>query len=94
MVASREISAARRSCFAEQQRLDTPVARFSSAHDNFAPGVTAFAPQLHSAHRAARWRAYAFEVDLDVHGCKACVAACTRSMGSTTPRHGATSACS
>ncbi|MEO7413530.1 MAG: DmsC/YnfH family molybdoenzyme membrane anchor subunit [Opitutaceae bacterium] len=63
---------------AEQQRLDTPVARFSQAHD----GGTASVP-------ASRYRdlipltapkpgeQYAFEVDLDsCTGCKACVSAC------------------
>jgi formate dehydrogenase iron-sulfur subunit len=62
---------------AEQQRLDTPVARFSAAHDQLAPGVGALAPQLIPLSRPAPGEQYAFEVDLDsCTGCKSCVAAC------------------
>ena len=63
---------------AEQQRLQTPVRRFSEAHDRQA-----------FAERIQQWREliplsepgpgeqYAFEVDLDrCTGCKACVAGC------------------
>jgi Fe-S-cluster-containing dehydrogenase component/DMSO reductase anchor subunit len=63
---------------AEQQRLQTPVRRFSEAHDRQA-----------FAERTQQWREliplsepapgeqYAFEVDLDrCTGCKACVAGC------------------
>jgi len=63
---------------AEQQRLQTPVRRFSDAHDRQA-----------FAERTQQWREliplsepgvgeqYAFEVDLDrCTGCKACVAGC------------------
>jgi Fe-S-cluster-containing dehydrogenase component/DMSO reductase anchor subunit len=63
---------------AEQQRLDTPVARFSATHDGTA------APALEPVYRdlipltAPRpGEHYAFEVELDAcTGCKACVSAC------------------
>ncbi|MBL9201618.1 MAG: dimethyl sulfoxide reductase anchor subunit [Opitutaceae bacterium] len=58
---------------AEQQRLDTPVARFSTAHDH----GTALAPQLIPLTRPGPGEQYGFEVDLDsCTGCKACVSAC------------------
>ncbi len=58
---------------ADQQRLDTPVARFSTAHD----AGTAFVPQLIPLTKPGPGEQYAFEVDLDsCTGCKACVAAC------------------
>ena len=62
---------------AEQGRLDTPVARFSRAHDLAV--VAAPPPQSQliplSAPRAGEQ--FAFEVDLDsCTGCKSCVAAC------------------
>jgi len=62
---------------AEQQRLDTPVARFSAAHDAIAPGLTAIAPQLIPLTAPKPGEQYAFQVDLDsCTGCKSCVAAC------------------
>ncbi|HVS52334.1 MAG TPA: DmsC/YnfH family molybdoenzyme membrane anchor subunit, partial [Opitutaceae bacterium] len=62
---------------AEQQRLDTPVARFSSAHDRLAAGSHAIAPQLIPLSAPKPGEQYAFEVDLDsCTGCKSCVAAC------------------
>ncbi len=62
---------------AEQQRLDTPVARFSAAHDSLAPGVTALAPQLIPLTKPQPGEQYAFQVELDsCTGCKACVSAC------------------
>jgi Fe-S-cluster-containing dehydrogenase component/DMSO reductase anchor subunit len=68
---------------AEQQRLDTPVARFANAHDQLArlPGASetpsALAPQLIPLSAPQPGEQYAFEVDLDsCSGCKTCVAAC------------------
>lgn len=62
---------------AEQQRLDTPVARFS-AHDASALSkVVALAPQLVPLSAPSPGEQYAFEVDLDsCTGCKSCVSAC------------------
>ncbi|MBL9189364.1 MAG: dimethyl sulfoxide reductase anchor subunit [Opitutaceae bacterium] len=58
---------------AEQQRLQTPVAQFASAH---AAGVS-FVPQLIPLTKPGAGEQYAFEVDLDsCTGCKACVSAC------------------
>ncbi len=77
VVASRENFPLLAELLAEQQRLDTPVARFSSAHDALAPGVTQLAPQLIPLSRPGPGEQYAFEVDLDsCTGCKSCVAAC------------------
>ncbi len=77
MVASKENFPLLAELLAEQQRLDTPVARFSSAHDQLAPGVTAIAPQLIPLTAPRPGEQYAFEVDLDsCTGCKACVSAC------------------
>jgi len=67
---------------AEQQRLDTPVARFSSAHS--AGGQPGAPVALDSRYRdlipltaPKPGEQYAFEVDLDsCTGCKACVSAC------------------
>ena len=56
-----------------QHRLDTPVARFATAHD------TGFAPrsQLIPLTAPGPGEQYAFQVDLDsCSGCKACVAGC------------------
>ncbi len=77
MVASRENFPLLAELLAEQQRLDTPVARFSTAHDALAPHVTAIAPQLIPLSAPGPGEQYAFEVDLDsCTGCKSCVAAC------------------
>src|SRR5687767_13895812 len=62
----------------EQQRLDTPVARFSSAQDSGAIAqISALAIQLIPISKPKPGEQYAFEVDLDsCTGCKSCVAAC------------------
>ncbi len=63
---------------AEQQRLQTPVRRFSDAHDQqiFAERVEQWR-DLIPLSRPAPGEQYAFEVDLDrCTGCKACVAGC------------------
>lgn len=58
---------------AEQQRLQTPVAQFATAHD---AGVS-FVPRLIPLTKPGPGEQYAFEVDLDsCTGCKACVSAC------------------
>ena len=67
---------------AEQSRLDTPVARFSRAHDSGTPAQHSLlhaplAPQLIPLTAPGPGERYAFEVDLDAcSGCKSCVAAC------------------
>lgn len=63
---------------AEQQRLQTPVARFAGAHDRGdAARISAFSVQLLPLTAPGPGEQYAFEVDLDsCTGCKACVAAC------------------
>ncbi len=77
MVASRDNFPLLAELLAEQQRLDTPVAQFSVAHDNLAPGVTSLAPRLIPLSKPQPGEQYAFEVDLDsCTGCKSCVAAC------------------
>ncbi len=77
MVASKENFPLLAALLDEQQRLDTPVARFSSAHDQLAPGITAIAPQLIPLTAPRPGEQYAFEVELDsCTGCKACVSAC------------------
>lgn len=66
---------------AEQQALQTPVARFSRLHE---PGPDRTAPDLEPVYRdlipltrPGPGEQYAFEVDLDAcSGCKACVAGC------------------
>ncbi|MSU51077.1 MAG: molybdopterin oxidoreductase [Opitutus sp.] len=62
----------------EQQRLDTPVARFSSAHDSGSVAqLSALNFQLIPLTAPQSGEQYAFEVDLDsCTGCKSCVAAC------------------
>jgi Fe-S-cluster-containing dehydrogenase component/DMSO reductase anchor subunit len=76
MVASQDNFPLLAELLAEQQRLDTPVARFSLAHDADAP-LAAFSPQLIPLTAPAPGEQYAFEVELDAcTGCKACVAAC------------------
>jgi formate dehydrogenase iron-sulfur subunit len=76
VVASRENFPLLAELLAEQQRLDTPVARFSSAHDAGAASAS-FKPQLIPLTAPRAGEQYAFEVDLDAcTGCKSCVAAC------------------
>mgnify|MGYP000024963555 CR=1 FL=1 len=78
MVASRENFPLLAELLAEQQRLDTPVARFSAAHDaSTISGAVALAPQLIPLSAPSPGEQYAFEVDLDsCTGCKSCVSAC------------------
>ncbi len=77
MVASRDNFPLLAELLAEQQRLDTPVAQFSAAHDQLPPGVTSLAPRLIPLTAPQPGEQYAFEVDLDsCTGCKSCVAAC------------------
>lgn len=77
MVASRENFPLLAELLAEQQRLDTPVARFSAALDSAPPSPAALAPQLIPLTRPGPGEQYAFQVDLDsCTGCKSCVAAC------------------
>ncbi len=78
MVASRENFPLLAELLAEQQRLDTPVARFSAAHDaNAVSGAVALAPQLIPLSAPSPGEQYAFQVDLDsCTGCKSCVSAC------------------
>jgi formate dehydrogenase iron-sulfur subunit len=64
---------------AEQSRLQTPVARASVAHDQYASGLqhSALSVQLIPLSAPGPGEQYAFEVDLDsCTGCKACVVAC------------------
>lgn len=64
---------------AEQHRLDTPVVRFTAAHDAPAAVATAavMARELIPLSAPRPGEQYAFEVDLDAcTGCKSCVAAC------------------
>ncbi|HEX2101184.1 MAG TPA: 4Fe-4S dicluster domain-containing protein, partial [Candidatus Synoicihabitans sp.] len=61
---------------AEQQRLQTPVAAYSRAHDN-GPALAPVYRDLIPLTAPAAGEQYAFEVDLDsCSGCKACVAGC------------------
>jgi Fe-S-cluster-containing dehydrogenase component/DMSO reductase anchor subunit len=67
---------------AEQTRLDTPVARFASAHSTLGGShlsilSSQLGPQLIPLSAPRPGEHYAFEVDLDsCTGCKSCVAAC------------------
>ncbi len=63
---------------ADQQRLQTPVARFSDAHDRGAsPALEPLYRDLIPLSKPGPGEQYAFEVDLDsCTGCKACVAGC------------------
>jgi formate dehydrogenase iron-sulfur subunit len=63
---------------ADQQRLQTPVARFSEAHDRGAsPALEPLYRDLIPLSKPGPGEQYAFEVDLDsCTGCKACVAGC------------------
>jgi formate dehydrogenase iron-sulfur subunit len=77
VVASRDNFPLLAELLADQQKLDTPVARFATAHDAAGPGIAAFAPQLIPLTKPQPGEQYAFEVDLDsCTGCKSCVAAC------------------
>lgn len=78
MVATRENFPLLAELLAEQQRLDTPVARFSSAHDlGLVSRRSAIDSQLIPLTAPRPGEQYAFEVDLDsCTGCKSCVAAC------------------
>jgi len=75
MVASRDNFPLLAELLGEQQRLQTPVSRFSAEYD--AGTTTAFAPQLIPFSAPLPGQQYAFEVELDsCTGCKACVSAC------------------
>jgi len=86
MVASRENFPLLAELLAEQQRLDTPVARFSAAHDALShtarlnvPNDRAapLLPQLIPLTAPSPGEQYAFEVELDsCTSCKSCVSAC------------------
>lgn len=64
----------------EQQRLQTPVARFAALHDHGQgrpSALQSFRPSLIPLTAPGPGEQYAFEVDLDsCSGCKACVAGC------------------
>ncbi len=61
---------------AEQSRLQTPVAKFSVAHDSGSQ-LSALRSQLIPLSKPRPGEQYAFEVELDsCTGCKACVSAC------------------
>lgn len=78
MVASRETFPLLAELLADQQRLDTPVARLSRALDlGQASPLAPHGAQLIPLSRPHPGEQYAFEVDLDAcTGCKSCVAAC------------------
>jgi Fe-S-cluster-containing dehydrogenase component/DMSO reductase anchor subunit len=78
MLASRENLPLLAELLAEQQRLDTPVARFSTAHESGAfPTLARRHATLIPLTKPQPGEQYAFEVDLDAcTGCKSCVAAC------------------
>jgi formate dehydrogenase iron-sulfur subunit len=78
VVASRENFPLLDELLAEQQRLDTPAARFSIAHDSGSSAqVATLSAQLIPLSAPGPGEQYAFEVDLDsCTGCKSCVAAC------------------
>lgn len=78
MVASRETFPLLAELLAEQQRLDTPVARFAAAHAALPTATVApLSRQLVPLSAPGPGEQYAFEVDLDsCTGCKSCVAAC------------------
>ncbi len=63
---------------AEQQRLETPVAKFAHAHDSGSVAeLSSFRSQLIPLTAPKPGEQYAFQVDLDAcTGCKACVSAC------------------
>jgi Fe-S-cluster-containing dehydrogenase component/DMSO reductase anchor subunit len=77
MRASRENFPLLNELLAEQQRLDTPVARFSAAHENGSLVAAGRHASLIPLSAPKPGEQYAFEVDLDsCTGCKSCVAAC------------------
>jgi Fe-S-cluster-containing dehydrogenase component len=77
MLATRESFPLLAELLTEQQRLDTPAARFSTAYDSSHPAPAFVAPQLIPLTAPNPGEQYAFEVDLDsCTGCKSCVAAC------------------
>jgi Fe-S-cluster-containing dehydrogenase component/DMSO reductase anchor subunit len=62
---------------AEQQRLQTPAARFAASHSSLQAGHASRVTDLIPLSAPAPGEHYAFEVDLDAcSGCKACVAGC------------------
>lgn len=62
---------------AEQQRLDTPAARFADRHSSFVARNLSRHSELIPLSAPSPGEQYAFEVDLDAcSGCKACVASC------------------
>ncbi len=78
MVASRENFPLLAELLAEQQRLDTPVAKFSGAHESGSISqLASLRAQLIPLSAPGPGEQYAFEVELDsCTGCKACVSAC------------------
>jgi Fe-S-cluster-containing dehydrogenase component/DMSO reductase anchor subunit len=78
MLASRDNLPLLAQLLAEQQRLETPVMRFSAAQDAGSHlQLTALKSQLIPISKPKPGEQYAFEVDLDsCTGCKSCVAAC------------------
>lgn len=78
MVASRDNFPLLAELLAEQQRLATPVAKFSDAHDLAAgPALAPVYRDLIPLTAPKAGEQYAFEVELDsCTGCKACVSAC------------------
>ncbi|HYD82741.1 MAG TPA: 4Fe-4S dicluster domain-containing protein, partial [Opitutus sp.] len=78
MVASRHNFPLLEELLAEQQRLATPVAKFSDVHDrSSAPALAAVYRDLIPLSAPKPGEQYAFEVELDsCTGCKACVSAC------------------
>src|SRR5688572_18094680 len=78
MLASRENLPLLAELLADQQRLVTPAAAFSAAHESgSAARLAEFASQLIPLSAPGPGEQYAFEVDLDsCTGCKSCVAAC------------------
>jgi formate dehydrogenase iron-sulfur subunit len=62
---------------ADQQRLQTPVARFAALQEFSPSALQAFRPTLIPLSQPRPGEQYAFEVELDAcTGCKACVSAC------------------
>jgi len=78
VVAPKKSSSLLDDLLAEQQRLDTPVARFSDRHDRGAsPALERLYRDLIPLTTPRPGEQYAFEVALDsCTGCKACVSAC------------------
>lgn len=77
MIASRDTFPLLDELLAEQQRLDTPVARFSAEYDSVSLAREIQPARLIPLTAPKAGERYAFEVDLDsCTGCKSCVAAC------------------